>query len=503
MSKLNDVGDALNYLINNGYRIHPDAFALLKSSECDRKKMIERIIQKKSKLKNFLILIEDIKTEFALEKYTTSLMLSDSGLTGKQHSLDSGDVNFNVLTDPTVKINSTEGIDGFTSLFRSRYEKMLKIFSMRSNAKRLKKIAEIKGNYKNVVKDPRGKDVKPESIFVSGLILSKKIRTNDVEVIIDDMTGILKFSVKEAELKKKISLLVLDQMVMLEGYFNRNDKRSFNVKDLLYPDIPERIANKSHNEVYAVLISDLHIGSKYFMEDAYMKFIEWLYSDDEIVSKIKFVCIAGDIVDGIGIFPNQDKELVDMTTEKQLFRAVNLLERIPKRIHVFVIPGNHDPGRRSLPQGCLNMPNVQLLDNFSLLGNPSLIELNKVKILMFHGQSLDDIIGSIPDLTYSKPADAMKYLLKMRHLSPIYGSRTPLAPEEEDMLVIEDTPDIFHSGHVHIIDVNRYKSTLIINSGAWQSQTKYQQTMGIVPTPGIAIIVNLATLQVFQKSFIN
>ena len=57
-----------------------------------------------------------------------------------------------------------------------------------------------------------------------------------------------------------------------------------------------------------------------------------------------------------------------------------------------------------------------------MLGNPSLVELNSVKILMYHGQSLDDIIATTPGLTYSKPAEAMKVLLKARHLSPIYGS---------------------------------------------------------------------------------
>jgi DNA polymerase II small subunit len=462
--------------------------------------IIQRIIRKKSKLKNFLILIEDVKSEFALEKNGNSFVADNSKLVQNGQSLDF-DVRFRVLTDPTPDINSTEGIEGFTSLFRSRYKKMLRIFSMRSNAKGLKKIAQVKENIKG--NSRKVEDNKAESIFLSGLILSKRVRRNDIEIVIDDMTGTLNFSLKEMELKKKASLLVLDQMIMLEGSFNRNNKGRFDVRDLVYPDIPDHIANKSNSEIYAVLISDLHIGSRYFMEEAYMRFIEWLDSDDEIASKVKFICIAGDIIDGIGIFPNQDKELVDMSTEGQLLRAVKLLDKIPQKIHVFVIPGNHDPGRRSLPQGSMDIEALQLLNNFSLLGNPSLIELNDVKVLMFHGQSLDDIIASIPNLSYSKPAEAMKYLLKMRHLSPIYGSRTPLAPEEQDMLVIEDVPDIFHSGHVHVVDVNKYKSTLIVNSGAWQSQTKYQRTMGIVPTPGIAIVVNLATLGVFQKKFIT
>jgi DNA polymerase II small subunit len=46
-----------------------------------------------------------------------------------------------------------------------------------------------------------------------------------------------------------------------------------------------------------------------------------------------------------------------------------------------------------------------------------------------------------------------------------------------------------------------YKGTLIVNSGAWQTQTGYQTSVGITPTPGIAVIVNLATMKVFTKDF--
>ena len=44
------------------------------------------------------------------------------------------------------------------------------------------------------------------------------------------------------------------------------------------------------------------------MEAEFIRFLNWLSStDDEIVNKIKFVCIGGDLIDGIGIFPNQDR----------------------------------------------------------------------------------------------------------------------------------------------------------------------------------------------------
>jgi len=92
-------------------------------------------------------------------------------------------------------------------------------------------------------------------------------------------------------------------------------------------------------------------------------------------------------------------------------------------------------------------------------------------------------------------------LLKARHLAPTYGGRTPIAPEQEDMLVMTEVPDILHSGHVHVTDVQSYRGTLVVNSGAWQSQTKFQQTMGIVPSPGLGILINLSTLQPTIQDF--
>ena len=194
-----------------------------------------------------------------------------------------------------------------------------------------------------------------------------------------------------------------------------------------------------------------------------------------------------------------------MNASKQMQRATQLLAKVPKHIRMLVIPGNHDPGRRALPQP--SIPKKELaeqlygLENCTMLGNPASVELNGVKILIYHGQSLDDVIATTPGLSYSKPAEAMKILLKARHLSPTYGGRTPIAPEQEDMMVISEVPDIFHSGHVHVVDIQNYRGTLIVNSGAWQGQTKFQQTMGITPTPGIAILVNLATLQPFTRDF--
>jgi DNA polymerase II small subunit len=506
-----DVSSALSYAISNGYQVHPDAFAMLKGLDTDILKIIQDIIKIKTKTKqneNSLIVVEDIKNH--LDLIDVDMVKINNVVTPTDHDNSFFDDNAHkVISDPTPYVNTSEGVEGYTALFRSRFEKSLRILALRPDSKRITKISSIKQRI-NDSRQNKANNIKNtlngnHSSIVAGLLMSKHSKKNGLEITIDDYTGTLSALAVSEELKKQASMLSLDQMVMLEIENVMKGIQGFVIKNLTSPDVPDHISNKSKSESYAVLISDLHVGSKYFLEAEFIRFLNWLSStNDEIVRKIRFVCIGGDLIDGIGIFPNQDKELLEMDTAKQMKHAIDLLARIPKHIKVFLIPGNHDPGRRALPQPSLPRKDSDVLyslDNFTMLGNPSLIELNGVKVLMYHGQSLDDIIATTPGLTYSKPSEAMKILLKARHLSPIYGQRTPIAPEQEDMMVINEVPDILHSGHVHIIDVQNYRGTLIVNSGAWQAQTKFQQTVGIVPTPGIAILINLATLQPFQMDF--
>ena len=509
-----EISNALSFAISKGYQIHPDAFSMLKGLDIDILKLVQDIVKMKIKHKqSSSIIVEDIKNLINpegkvvdIDSFSNTLL---NATTAVADTFSSGQNSYKVILDPTSRINSGEGVRGYIALFRSRFEKSLRILALRPDSKRITKITALKHRSNNAKLRntyDMNTDASTSSSVIAGLLMSKRSKKNGLEMVIDDYSGMVSVLAITEELKKQASILALDQMIMLEvDSINKKGIQGFVARNLVSPDIPDHLPNRSKSESYVVLISDLHVGSKYFLEAEFLRFLNWLSStDDEIVNRIKFVCIGGDLIDGIGIFPNQDKELIEMDTSKQMNHVVDLLAKIPQHIKVFIIPGNHDPGRRALPQPALPRKHSDKLyssENFTMLGNPSLVELNGVKILMYHGQGLDDIIATTPGLSYSKPAEAMKILLKARHLSPIYGERTPIGPELEDMMVITEVPDILHSGHVHSIDVQNYRGTLIVNSGAWQAQTKYQQTMGIVPTPGIAIVVNLANLQPFQMNF--
>ena len=85
------------------------------------------------------------------------------------------------------------------------------------------------------------------------------------------------------------------------------------------------------------------------MEEEFSEFVSWLSTPDPVARRIRFVLIGGDVVDGVGIYPNQDKELVCQTIQEQL-RMVDDLRKFRKNVKIIIMPGNHDPGRRALPQ---------------------------------------------------------------------------------------------------------------------------------------------------------
>jgi len=469
-----EISSAVSYALNKGFQIHPDALEILhKINVKELAQIIKDVVKEKTKQKQFLINEEDFEIYLGIKDDV-------------EHQ-----VEFEILSDPTNKITSAEGVEGYGALFASRFAKLKQIMSDRPESKKVRDIESVKSITKT-----------NDDLYVWGLVSDRKSDRNITKITLEDPTGSMEIVVFEGDLKDSADTLLMDQFAMFKIVPAKNG--GFFAKDVLLPDIPEHTTNRSKTETYAVFLSDLHVGSKFFMEEELLEFINWISSADPIARKIRFVVIGGDLIDGVGVFPGQEKVLNQTTTEGQLQKTFEVLDKIPKHIKVFLISGNHDAGRKALPQPAIpKMYNSELWDreNFFMLGNPSMVSLNGVKVLMYHGQSIDDVVRTTPGVSYDKPAAVMRHFLKARHMSPIYGSRTPIAPETEDMMVIDEVPDIFHSGHVHFVGLDMYKGVLIVNSGAWQRQTDFQESVGITPTPGMAIIVNLQTMKVFQKDF--
>ena len=294
--------------------------------------------------------------------------------------------------------------------------------------------------------------------------------------------------------------LLLDEVVGVTGTVR--DGGLMMASSIIYPDVPNTNSpRRSEEPATAALISDVHIGSDTFLEDPWMHFIDWLngdFDDDNshgLVSRLKYVVLAGDLVDGIGVYPGREKELRIMDIYDQYRKAAEYFDQFPKHLKIIITPGNHDAVRQAEPRPALleEMQRMFKHPNITFAGNPSAVEIEGVRLLAYHGRSLDDLVSNLPGASYARPEKAMVELLKRRHLSPIYGGKVMIAPEAKDHFVIDPLPDIIHSGHVHTVGVCRYRGVTLVNSGTWQSQTDFQERMNIQPDPARIPIFDLMT----------
>jgi DNA polymerase II small subunit len=408
-----------------------------------------------------------------------------------------------ILSDPTQRESTDGKLTDYLDLFRNRFSRINTILQERLDVKNATTIQV-------ALNAPLNSKVK-----MIGMVTDIRERRESIFLQIEDLesaiTAIISARAKH-NIREKARKILLDQVICVEGIMR--DNNLVVATDIITPNIPDHKPNTAQNEIFTVLLSDLHIGSKHFLEKEFKKFLSWLNGNEgntelrNIASRIKYVIIAGDLVDGIGIFPNQEEELAITDIYQQYNQAAKFLQKIPEYIELIIIPGNHDATRQSLPQPAILSDYAEPLNNSRktlLLGNPSKISLSGVNFLVTHGRSLDDVIGAVPDVTYrnlhSTITTAMRYLLTSRHVAPVYGQRTPIAPEASDYLIIDDIPDVFHAGHVHVFGYEKYRGTQIVNSGSWQAQTPFQQKMGLNPTSAVAPVINLKTLQVTTINF--
>ncbi len=412
------------------------------------------------------------------------------------------DSRVEVLKDISGKSYCRGELKDFVNLFNSRFSKVKQMLRERVELANAISIGSLR------------RIPEREKVAVIGLVSDKRrYSTGNLGIEIEDQTGKVQAFVFQNESKvfEKAGEVVTDEVIGIIGSVRSGGgyPRIF-VKDIIWPDLPiKREKRVSDFPLSTVMLSDLHVGSEKFLEGTFNKFTKWLREggetkrDKELVGSIKYLLIAGDIVDGIGIYPEQIDELLISDINKQYETAAKLLAEVPDHIKIIICPGNHDAARPSEPQPAIAKDiGGALYDlNVKMVGNPALVSIEGVHFLAYHGRSFDDIVGAVPGLNRKQPTQLMIKLLQKRHLAPIYGGRVSISPEEQDMLVIEDIPDVLHCGHVHIYAHTKYRDVNVVNSGTFQGMTKFMQKMGVTPNPGHVPIINLQTHELEERYF--
>ncbi|SHH42692.1 DNA-directed DNA polymerase II small subunit [Halobaculum gomorrense] len=395
-----------------------------------------------------------------------------------------------VANDMTGESTGTGAYKEFVGVFRDRYERLSGQLRGRVNHRPADSIEAMGG----------GADV--ETI---GLVNDIRSTASGHWLIeLEDTTGTFPCLVmKDRDIADLVDELLLDECIAVSGTL-ADDAGIIFVDAIHFPDVPRTYRpNTADRHVQAALVSDVHVGSQEFLADAWGRFADWLHTEE--AETVEYLLIAGDMVEGVGVYPNQDDELDIIDIYEQYETFSEHLKQVPSDMEIVMIPGNHDAVRLAEPQPGFDeeLRGIMSAHDPQIVSNPAMVDVEGVTILMYHGVSLDEVIAELPEekASYDEPHKAMYQLLKKRHVAPQFGGKTRVAPEERDYLAIDEVPDVFHTGHVHKLGWGKYHNVLAVNSGCWQAQTDFQKSVNIDPDAGFAPILDLDTLEMTVRKF--
>ena len=403
------------------------------------------------------------------------------------------------IIDPYIEESKKRNVQDFVKLFNDRYNFLSKLIQGRPEMN-------------SVISIKRLKDKKErEKVSIIGIVKERrKTKSGHLMFVLEDKTALVNVLVSKnrQDLFEFANTIMEDEVIGIKG---SNAENIIFANNILIPDIPVKEAKKSEDESYVLFLGDLHLGSKYFLKKSFEKFIGWVSGkggskkQKEIAKKIKYIFIVGDLVAGVGIYPNQENNLIIKDLNKQCEQFAAYMKQIPQHIKIIIGTGNHDPAHLAEPQPPLYFEfakDIYALPNVLMVGNPSLVNIHQsedfegFKVLMYHGYSFDYFISNIDEIRlnggYDRADLVMKYLLQRRHLAPTFGS-TPYIPTQKDHLLIKQIPDFFVSGHLHRSHISSYKNVTLICASCWESITDFQIKLGHDPEPARVPLVNLKT----------
>jgi DNA polymerase II small subunit len=472
-----------------GYQLEPEALELIRSHPGAREDLIRSII---GSLDGSLVVVR----AYHLSGLLAAASAGPDNISADPRMQDScpsspARPGVELDTDITGKSTCIGEYDDFVRYFRDRYAKLREMLVRRLSSRPIESL---------------GRSTAGREVSLIGMVMGVRTTAKGHRVIeVEDLTGMIVAVVqKESEIYEQSNFILPDEVLGITGICDGNG-RIF-VKSIIWPDIAMQTKPLEKGDGCAVLISDLHVGSKFFLEEAWQRFVCWLNGEIEdptgLASQVKYISIAGDLADGIGIYPGHESDLAIKDIYEQYQAAADCFSGIREGISIILSPGNHDMVRQAEPQPALPEDIQKMFrGDIHFVGNPAWTTLGGVSLLIYHGRSLDDLVMMLPGLSYSAPEKAMVELLKRRHLSPVYGNRVAIAPEHEDHYVIHRPPAVLHCGHVHTVGITRYKGVAVINSGTWQSQTEFQAKMNLHPQPAVVPIIDLATMRIGKLLF--
>jgi DNA polymerase II small subunit len=397
--------------------------------------------------------------------------------------------------------NDKKELQTFVNYFNNRYVSLKKILQFRVELEKATAISRIKNRFDR------------ENVSIIGMVYNKSLTKNgNLILTLEDPSGTINVLINKSkedlfELSKSI---VLDEVIGITGVSSKDIIFADNV---FFPDVPvNRDLKKIDEDINMAIIGDIHIGSKYFLYDEFNRMIKWLKGEfgnekqREEAKKIKYLFLIGDLVDGVGIYPNQEVDLEIKDIYEQYEKMASYLKKIPQDIKIIIVAGNHDAVRIPEPQP--KLPNdfaksLWDLPNVTMVSNPSLIKIaandnfEGFLVYLYHGFSMPFYAENVEIIRQKGGLEnvesIMQFMLKKRHVAPTHASTQYVPDERDDFLVIKKVPDFFITGHIHRAIIANYKNITLVNGSTWIGMTDFQEKVGLKPLPARVPIINLKT----------
>jgi|TARA_B100000902_G_scaffold248252_2_gene234926 DNA polymerase II small subunit len=400
------------------------------------------------------------------------------------------------LINPGVRVGQTDQtgtIGDMVNLFSERFEYLHKVISKDLGFKRTYKIAEL---------NKQKMAFKNRPCNVIGIVVDiRRTKSGGRMVELEDKTGRITVFVRKED--PAAGTLLLDDVIGVTGKFSE-DGRMFWTDRVQYPEVLPNNQNKGgldFDPVSIAFASDIHMGSTKFLEKDWDRMVEWMNSEHHVAKNIKYFVLSGDIVDGVGVYPGHERNITMLDVYDQYEFCARKLDELPEHITPIILPGNHDAVRPAEPQPQLEPLIQQRFNSAVHVGNPARIDLSGIDVLSYHGKGIDDMVPRMAHVTYERPAEAMKEMLKKRHLAPMWGERNALSPEEEDQMLIREQPDLFVTGHTHAHQMEWYRGIPLVVSSTFQGETDFMQMLGYKPKMGLLSVYNIQNREMKAFNF--
>lgn len=194
----------------------------------------------------------------------------------------------------------------------------------------------------------------------------------------------------------------------------------------------------------AIIVSDLHIGCRYFLYQAFERFLGNIPEDHELI-------LNGDII---------DKPYAKLEPEHQ--RILDLIEQISYRQRVVWVRGNHDNGYLPRGFGKVHFKHLHTIEH---------------RLLIAHGDDFDEIMprnqafikafNLMHDLRVklgAKPVHVAHYAKRWKAFYRVLRKNVMMNAVK---CAMENGYEAVTCGHTHYSEVTQFNGVKYINTGAW------------------------------------